>query len=141
MNCVQKSYIRWFWPIFGTNDSLKSPLHYQQGTLLKGSYTSKILHKIVTTRKWIHFYSFWCENDQKVPKMSYLMQFWPIFGPYDRLKSPLHYQRSTVKGSFFPKVSINYYYRKMDQFPPFWSENDRKVPKVSYLMQFWPILE
>ena len=35
--------------------------------------------------------------------MSYFMQFWPILGPYDPLKSPLHYQRSTLKGSYSPK--------------------------------------
>ena len=31
------------------------------------------------------------------------MQFWPILRPYDPLKSPVHYQRSTLKGSYFPK--------------------------------------
>ena len=36
--------------------------------------------------------------------MSYFMQFWPILGPYDPLKSPLHYQRSTLKGSYSPKI-------------------------------------
>ena len=35
--------------------------------------------------------------------MSYFMQFWPILRPYDPLKSPVHYQRSTLKGSYFPK--------------------------------------
>ena len=28
------------------------------------------------------------------------MQFWPIMGPYDPLKGPLHYQESTFKGSY-----------------------------------------
>ena len=28
------------------------------------------------------------------------MQFWPILGPYDPLKGPLHYQESTFKGSY-----------------------------------------
>ena len=31
------------------------------------------------------------------------MQFRPILGPYDPLKSPLHYQQSTLNGSYFPK--------------------------------------
>ena len=39
----------------------------------------------------------------KSAKMSYFMQFWPILRPYDPLKSPVHYQRSTLKGSYFPK--------------------------------------
>ena len=28
------------------------------------------------------------------------MQFWPIFGPYDPLKGPLHYKESTSMGSY-----------------------------------------
>ena len=32
------------------------------------------------------------------------MQFWPILGPYDPLRGPLQYQRSTFKGSYFPKM-------------------------------------
>ena len=39
----------------------------------------------------------------KSAKMSYFMQFWPILRPYDPLKSPVHYQGSTLKGSYFPK--------------------------------------
>ena len=35
--------------------------------------------------------------------MSYFMQFWPILGPYDLLKRPLHYQQSMLKGSISPK--------------------------------------
>ena len=35
--------------------------------------------------------------------MSYFMQFLPILGPYDPLKSPVHYQESTLNGSYFPK--------------------------------------
>ena len=31
------------------------------------------------------------------------MQFWPILGPYDQFKSPLHYQECTFKGSYSPK--------------------------------------
>ena len=50
------------------------------------------------------FLSIWGENVGKVPKMSYFMQFWPILGPYDPLKSPLHYQRSTLHGSYSLKI-------------------------------------
>ena len=50
------------------------------------------------------FISFWSENVWEVPKMSYFMQFWPIFGPYYPLKNPLHYQRSSLKGSYSPKI-------------------------------------
>ena len=31
------------------------------------------------------------------------MQFWPILGPYDPLKSPSHYQQSILNGSYSPK--------------------------------------
>ena len=31
------------------------------------------------------------------------MQFWPILGPYDPLKSPLHHQESSLNGSYSPK--------------------------------------
>ena len=39
----------------------------------------------------------------KSAKILYFMQFWPILRPYDPLKSPVHYQGSTLKGSYFPK--------------------------------------
>ena len=32
------------------------------------------------------------------------MQFWPILGPYDPLKGPLHYQRSTLNGTYSPEI-------------------------------------
>ena len=32
------------------------------------------------------------------------MQFWPILGPYDPLRGPLQYQKSTFKGSYSPKM-------------------------------------
>ena len=49
------------------------------------------------------FLSFSAWKWPKSAKMSYFMQFWPILGPYDPLRSPVHYQRSTLKGSYFPK--------------------------------------
>ena len=36
--------------------------------------------------------------------MLYFMQFWPILGPYDPLKSPLHYQQSTLQDSYSSKI-------------------------------------
>ena len=56
-----------------------------------------------TTRKWIHLYPFWRESVRKVPKMSYFMHFWPIFGPYEPLKGPLQYQKSPFNGWYSPK--------------------------------------
>ena len=49
------------------------------------------------------FLSFSAWKWPKSAKMSYFMQFWPILRPYDPLKSPVHYQGSTLKGSYFPK--------------------------------------
>ena len=31
-------------------------------------------------------------------------EFWPILGPYDPLKIPLHYQRSPLQGSYSLKI-------------------------------------
>ena len=39
----------------------------------------------------------------KSTQMSHFVQFWPILGPYDPLKSPLHHQQSTLNGSYSPK--------------------------------------
>ena len=91
-------YFMLFWPILGLYEPLKSLLHYQRSTL-NGSYSPKILHKIVLTENGF-IYLFWSENGRKVPKMSYFMLFWPILGQYHPLKSSLHYQRSTWKGSY-----------------------------------------
>ena len=71
--------------------------------MFQSSYSLKVLQNS-TTRKWIHFYLFRSENFRKVPKMSYYMQFWPILGPYDPLKSPLHYQQRTLQDSYSPKI-------------------------------------
>ena len=76
-------------------------------TTNKVRYRTHILPKYSinsTTSKWIHFYLFRSENVRKVSKMSYFMQFKPILGPYYPLKSPLHYQQSTLQGSYSPKI-------------------------------------
>ena len=36
--------------------------------------------------------------------MSYFMQFWPILGPYEPVKSPLYYQQITLNGSCSRKI-------------------------------------
>ena len=86
----------------GQYDQLKGPLHNQQ-SMWKGSYSPKILHKKVLPEYVFMPILFLSENVWKVPKMSYFMQFWPILGPYDPLKSPLHYQQSMLNGSYSPK--------------------------------------
>ena len=91
-----------FWPILGPYDPLRAPLLYQQKHL-----RVQILPKVSINcnyQKKNSFISFWSENVWEVPKMSYFMQFWPIFGPYYPLKNPLHYQRSSLKGSYSPKI-------------------------------------
>ena len=45
------SYFMQFWPILGSYDPLKGPLHYQQSTL-NDSYFSKILHKLERPENW-----------------------------------------------------------------------------------------
>ena len=55
-------------------------------------------------QKMDSFLSFLKWKWPKSAKMSYFMQFWPILGPYDPLKSPWYYQRSTLNGSYSPKI-------------------------------------
>ena len=98
-NVIFHAILTNFGTIWPTQRPLTLPTKYVKG-LIFSQYTPKNS----TTRKWIHFYLFWSENDRKVPKMSNFMQFWPIFGPYDPLKSPLHYQQSTLHGSYSPKI-------------------------------------
>ena len=92
-----------FWPILGPYVPLKSPWYYQRSTL-NGSYSPKILHKIVLPGNGFISIFFRSENVRKVPKMSYFMQSRPILGTYDPLKSPLHYQQSTLQDSYSPKI-------------------------------------
>ena len=97
------SYFMQFWTILGQYNPLKCPWYCQRSPL-NGSYSPKILHKIVLPENGFISIFFWSENYRKVPKISYFMPFWPIFGPYDPLKSPLHYQQRTLQDSYSPKV-------------------------------------
>ena len=74
----------------------------------------------------------WSESAQNVI-------FHAILKPYDPLKSSLHYQRSTLKGSYSPKILHKIVLPENGFISIFLIENDRKVPKMSYFMQFWPI--
>ena len=61
--------------------------------------------------------------------MSYFMQFSPILGSYNPLKSPLHYKKSTLKGSYSPEsvhklvlpengyISIFYEVKMFEKYP------------------------
>ena len=97
-----KSYFLKFWPILGPYDPLKSPVHYQESMLIS-SYSPKSLLKLVLPANGVISISL-KRKCSKRPKMSYFMQFQPFFGPYDPLKSPLLYQRSTLTGSYNPKI-------------------------------------
>ena len=100
------SYFMQFWPILGPCDPLISPLYYQRSTL-NGSYSPKILHQILheILRPENGFFSIFFEVKMTEKyQMSYFMQIWPILGPYDPLKSPLYYRRSTLNGSCSPKI-------------------------------------
>ena len=110
------SFLKWKWPKSAKNVKFHSILTNfgtiwptQKPLILPTKYFNRLIFsqntpENSTTRKWIHFYLFWSENDRKVPKMSYFMQFWPILGPYDPLKSPWYYQQSTLNGSYSPKI-------------------------------------
>ena len=114
------SYFMQFWPILGPYDPLKGPLHYQESTF-KGPYSPNSLNILVLPEVWF-ISSFLKWKCSKVPKITNFMQFWPISGPYDPLKSTLHYQQSIW-------ISTT---RKLIYFYHFWRESVRKVPKISY---------
>ena len=92
------SYFIQFWPILGPYDPLKSTLHHQQ-SMLNGSYSPKILYKLVLLENG--FISNFLKR--KYSKSAQNVIFHAILGPYDPLKSPLHYQQSTLNGSCSPK--------------------------------------
>ena len=52
------------------------------------------------------FISNFCEvkMNEFCAQKSYIMLFWSILGPYDPLKSPLHYQQRTLQDSYSPKI-------------------------------------
>ena len=67
---------------------------------LHGSHSLKSLHKLDELN--ISISSF---REVEKNKMCHKVVYQVIltnFGPFDPLKSPLHYQRSTLKGSYFP---------------------------------------
>ena len=53
-------------------------------------YSPKSLQKIVLPEN-VFISIFYSDNDEKVPKLSYFIQIWPIMGPKDPLKYPLQY--------------------------------------------------
>ena len=82
---------------FGTIWPTQKPLTLPKSTL-NGSYSPKILQKNSTTKNGFISIFFQVKMIKKVPKMSYSMKIWPILGPYEPLKGPLQYQKSTFKG-------------------------------------------
>ena len=94
-NVIFHPILAHFGTIWPTQKSLTLPTKYVKWLIFYQKSP-----EIGTTWKWIHFYLFWSKNVQKVPIMSYFMQFWPILGPYDPLKGFLHYQESNFKGSY-----------------------------------------
>ena len=105
-----------FWRHVAEYELLRVPYCYWKGLSSKSrtygpkigenymKYVSKSLQKIVLIEKV--FISNFCEVEmfEKSPKISNFMQLQPILGSYDPLKSPLHYQQSTLKGSYSPKI-------------------------------------
>ena len=83
--------------------------------------------------------SFWSGNVQKVTKASHFMQFWPILGPYDPLKSPLHYQESTFNGSYSLKSLHKLVLPENALISYFYGMKMQKMYPKSYNWSFWPV--
>ena len=133
------SYVMQFWPILEQYDPIKSPFYYQQSTL-NGSYSPKILHKIVLPENGfisIIFEVKMAGKCQKCHISCYFDQFWDNMTHLKLLNLPKKYFKGLI---FSRNTPWNITTRKCIHFHLFWSENDRKVPKMSYFMQFWPIL-
>ena len=96
------SYFMQFWPISGLYDPVKGPFHYQRSTL-KGSYSPKSLHKFILPENLSTSNFREVEIKEICPKVVYQVIL-AIMWPYDPLKSPLHYQQSTLQGSYSPKI-------------------------------------
>ena len=92
-----------FWPILGPYDPHRGPLQYQQSTF-KGSYSLKSLYKLVLPENRFISIFFEVKMFEKCPKCLISCNFDLICGPYDPFKSPLHYQRSTLKGLYSFKI-------------------------------------
>ena len=68
--------------------------------------TAYILSKVSTNeyyRKMDLFLVYVKWKCTKCTQKLYIYPFWPIFGPSDPLKGPLHYYQSTFYGSYSPK--------------------------------------
>ena len=91
-----------FWPILGLYDPVKGPFHYLRSTL-KGSYSPKSLHKFILPENLSTSNFREVEIKEICPKVVYQVIL-AIMGPYDPLKSPLHYQQSTLQDSYSPKI-------------------------------------
>ena len=70
--------------------------------MLKGSYSPKSLIKFILPENLSTSNFRDVEIKEICPKVVYQVIL-AIMGPYDPLKSPVHYQGSTLKGSYFPK--------------------------------------
>ena len=90
-----------FWPILGLYDPVKGPFHYQR-SMLKGSYSPKSLHKFILPENLSTSKFREVEIKEICPKVVYQVIL-SIMGPYDLLKSPLHYQESNFTCSYSPK--------------------------------------
>ena len=91
-----------FWTILGLYDPFKGPFHYQRSTL-KSSYSPKSLHKFILPENLSTSKFREVEIKEICPKVVYQVIL-AIMGPYDPLKSPLHYQQSTLQDSYSPKI-------------------------------------
>ena len=128
-----------FWPILGPCDPLKSPLYYQRSTL-NGSCSHKILHKIVLPENVfisIFFEVKMIEKCQKRHISCNLNNFGIVCPTQMPLILPTKYFKWLIFSQNTPENSTT---RKWIHFYLFWSENDLKVLKMSYFMQFWTIL-
>ena len=72
IKCIQKSYIRSFWPIFGPPNPQNGPLYYQ-GSTFRGPYFAKSLHKLVLPENILISYFCGMEMHKMYPKVVYLV--------------------------------------------------------------------
>ena len=72
IKCIQKSYIRSFWPIFGPPNPQNAPLYYQ-GSTFRGPYFAKSLHKLVLPENILISYFCGMEMHKMYPKVVFLV--------------------------------------------------------------------
>ena len=70
--------------------------------MLNGSYSPKSLYKLVLPKNGFISNFFEAKIFEKCPNVIF-RAILAILGPYDPLKSPLHYQQSMLNGSYSPK--------------------------------------